>query len=74
MRYTNPPLPAARKDREMSDDEGPNWKPRIIDKEVRVSETTLPNGVVIQMEMHFGEVDMAHFQRMCMLHPIVRFT
>lgn len=58
----------------MSDDEGPNWKPRIINKEVRVSDHTLPNGNVIRMELHFGEIDMAHFQRMCNLHPLVTYT
>lgn len=53
----------------MSDDEGPDWKPRILDKEVRVFETTLENGVVVRMHCHFGEVDMVHFDRMCRLHP-----
>lgn len=58
----------------MEDDEGPNWKPRILNKEVRVSETTLENGLVVRMELHFGEVDMAHFMRMCVLHPIATYT
>lgn len=58
----------------MSDDEGPNWKPRIINKEVIVSDYTLPNGNVIRMHCHYGEVDMAHFMRMCTLHPLVRYT
>lgn len=58
----------------MSDDEGPNWKPRILNKEVRVSETTLENGVMVRMYLEFGEVDGPHFWRMSALHPIVRLT
>lgn len=57
----------------MSDDEGPDWKPRILNKEVRVSETTL-DGVVIRMECHYGEIDMVHFEHMCRLHPNVTYT
>ena len=58
----------------MSDDEGPDWKPRILNAETVVHETTLENGVVIQMHCHFGQVDMAHFERMCRLHPIGVYT
>lgn len=58
----------------MSDapDEGPNWKPRIINAKTVVQETTLPNGQKIIMHLHFGEYDMVHFERMARLHPIVR--
>jgi hypothetical protein len=56
------------------DDEGPNWKPRIINRREAVQETTLPNGVKVILRLHFGEYDMVHFERMCRLHPMFRLT
>lgn len=59
---------------DMSDDEGPDWKPRIINAETVVQEVTLENGAIVRMHLHFGEYDMVHFERMCRLHPICRYT
>ncbi len=58
----------------MSGDEGPNWKPRIINRETRVQDYTLPNGNKVIIHWQFGEYDMVHFERMCRLHPMGVYT
>ncbi len=58
----------------MADDEGPDWQPRILNAETQIHETTLENGIVIRMICEFGEYDMAHFERMCRLHPVAKYT
>lgn len=59
---------------ETPDDEGPNWKPRIINRETHIQEWTAPNGQKFIFELQFGEYDMVHFERMVRLHPYGRYT
>lgn len=47
------------------------WKPRIINAEEHTQEWTASNGQRFIFTLKFGEVDMAHFTRMCALHPTI---
>lgn len=57
-------------------DDGRPYGPfvRILNPETVVQETTLENGMVVRMHLHFGEIDMVHFERMLNLHPVGRYT
>ena len=50
------------------------WKPRILNAETVICEERLDGEVVVRLHCHFGQYDMAHFERMSRLHPTVRFT